>query len=172
MTELLAEEERARLRSRIAMTLVNLGRAHLYWLPGCRRITARSPAALRVHRLPPDAVLVGFYEHGIRARSVLEDLVDLLDRLARTPQERSGDASPAQAGEGPALTTQQRSEPRTVPQTAWTWAAPRFHHFGHGPGVDRGRTAPTSARARSAGEHAAEVHDAAARIVALQRSKG
>jgi hypothetical protein len=75
----LTREERKRLANRISMTVANLaGPAMFYWLPGERRITARSVVAAKRHRLPGEAQLIGTYCWPCRAAYVLEDLAELL----------------------------------------------------------------------------------------------
>jgi hypothetical protein len=82
----LTHEEARRLSSWASMTLCNLmGAARFYFIPGSRRLIARSVASLKPHAIPPDAMLVGCYMHGIAARRILEDLDDL---LASPPPEQ------------------------------------------------------------------------------------
>jgi hypothetical protein len=77
--EPLTHEERQRIKSRISMTLCNLGGAFvLYWLPEKRRTAARSIASQRPWPVPPGAVKIGTYCAPMRSEAVLEDLEDAL----------------------------------------------------------------------------------------------
>jgi hypothetical protein len=67
--------------------------------------------------LPPDAVLVGNYAHGVPAGYVVDDQVALLERLASEPP------APAPKPEPPRSTAQ----PREIPATTWTWATRPFN---------------------------------------------
>jgi hypothetical protein len=86
----LSDEERRRIRSRVAMLLANLGPFRLFWLPGARRVAARSLIAAKIWPLPADARLIGQYAHGVGSVAVLADLEDLLSRPDHEPMAIEG----------------------------------------------------------------------------------
>lgn len=76
----LLPDERAALRRYFVMALCSLQRMDLYWWPAKRRILARSPVAVKKHRLPETAALIGAYAHPFNADDFLGDLEALIER--------------------------------------------------------------------------------------------
>lgn len=74
--------DRACMRQQFTMSLANLGRFRVYWLPEHRRIMARSISCIRQFRVPPGAELVGVYTSPCRPDQFFDDLDDLIRRLA------------------------------------------------------------------------------------------
>lgn len=74
--------DRAAMRQQFTMSLANLGRFRVYWLPEHRRIMARSISCIRQFRVPPGAELVGVYTSPCRPDQFFDDLDDLIRRLA------------------------------------------------------------------------------------------
>lgn len=102
----LTRDELRLLRSRISMSLANLGECRFYWLPGPRRLAARGQFVRRRFRLPADAVPLGTgpYAQGIGSGDVLADLAELLATLPDTPPA-------CEAGAGGAIRTRRRRTP-------------------------------------------------------------
>jgi hypothetical protein len=73
------------IRSRISMTLANLGECRIYWHVTERRILARSVYVGRKFHVPACAALVGTYRHGVASTDVLDDLADLISTLPEPP---------------------------------------------------------------------------------------
>lgn len=108
----LTRDERTRIRSQIWCCLANLGEFRLFWVPGFRRIVARSVAVRRHFRVPDGAHLVGHYAEGTTMAVIFADLEDVLAGLP-------GDAPPAaQAGDGEAIQSEVRASPTPKPSRA------------------------------------------------------
>jgi hypothetical protein len=76
-------EERRHFKRQFGMTLANLSEARIYWSDQERRILARSPGAVKLHTLPPDAQLVGAYSHPFDLETFMDDLDDHILTRAR-----------------------------------------------------------------------------------------
>lgn len=108
----LTRDERTRIRSQIWCCLANLGEFRLFWVPGFRRIVARSVAVRRHFRVPDGAHLVGHYAEGTTMAVIFADLEDVLAGLP-------GDAPPAcDAGDGCAQTAVPKATPAPKPSRA------------------------------------------------------
>jgi len=122
----LTRAEILRWRSWVAMSLCQLQHCNILWSPSRRRLLARSAhhslkecfkSAKGRPALPPDAVLVGNYAHGIPARYVIDDLLALLERLASEPPAPAPEPEPP-----PAI-----AQPKPILETHWTWARRPFN---------------------------------------------
>ena len=74
--------DRPAIRSQFSMSLANLGEFRVFWLPEPRRIMARSISCTRQFRVPAGAELVGVYSAPCKTEAFVDDLDDLIRRLA------------------------------------------------------------------------------------------
>lgn len=74
--------DRRAVKSQFSMTCSNLAEFKAYWLPGERKLVARSVSCQREFRVPAEAVLIGHYAHGIDAEAFLKDLDCVISQLA------------------------------------------------------------------------------------------
>ena len=85
MAPSLSRSETRQIRSRLAAALCNLQVCELFWIPTRRTIAARSVDCRRHFKVPADALELGRYSHPFATQLILDDLAELLDRLAATP---------------------------------------------------------------------------------------
>lgn len=88
LTELLHERDfraafqplydREQVRQQFTMSLANLGEFRVYWVPGVRRILARSISCRRQFRVPDGSILVGTYGEPCAPGVMFRDLDSLL----------------------------------------------------------------------------------------------
>lgn len=73
----LTREERRRFLRGFAARICMFDQVTIYWRPALRDIAMRNNSPV-----PPDAVLVGTYAHPFSARDFIEDLNDVIAKLA------------------------------------------------------------------------------------------
>jgi hypothetical protein len=74
---------RRKLKQRFKMILANISRVQIYWSPTKHASSrARPRGSAMVSRLPDDATLIGTYQHPFNGNDFLDDLDDVLRRLA------------------------------------------------------------------------------------------
>jgi hypothetical protein len=72
----------ARMRQRFRMILANVFSADIYWSPSRHGLISRATSRTRKFEVPRDAVFVGTYSHPSNANDFLDDLDDVLAKLA------------------------------------------------------------------------------------------
>ena len=70
--------DRQQVRQQFTMSIANLGEFRVYWLPGVRRILARSVSCRRQFRVPDGATLIGTYGEPCEPAALFRDLDALL----------------------------------------------------------------------------------------------
>jgi hypothetical protein len=72
------------LRSQFQVSLANLERFNVFWVPRLRRILARSIGCTREFAVPDGALHVGIYSQPCSAKAFFSDLDDVIRKQLRT----------------------------------------------------------------------------------------